>query len=220
MDVSCSIDAVSFSALRLNPVFLQENAKKNSGLQNEESLVQALKNGDYVTVLKAIWGERDRERCLMWLRKNSGTLHAPILYELALEEFKASPCVETVVRVSFPLIRAATFRVRQDGICFEDASIALSDILMDNVYSRSLRYLMKEKGIPVILESESKGYCLGTILSVAKKSLTQLLPSPMWVQRHGIGYSYQKRAESPDVITLQQIRAGYAEQTIESIILS
>ena len=81
-------DAVAFCQIRNDPEAVAAiiQAGKAEGLSKSDELKALAEKGEYIPVLKAVWSERDRSRRLEWLRANA-SLHAPLMFELALAEF-------------------------------------------------------------------------------------------------------------------------------------
>lgn len=213
---------VSFCDTRLIPAKVQViiNEGKAVGLSNGEALNEQLKNSDYIPVLKAIWSERDRSRRLEWLRSHAPEMHAPLMYEQALAEFVASQTVETVTKISLPLIQAATFRVYQDSQCSSDASVYKGDapVRMKLTYLKSLDTLTKKfLKTPLSEIKAENNYMAAKVVEVAQASMSQELPSPNWIGHHGMSVFIDGKIAMHPEENHKEIRKKAAEEIIEKL---
>lgn len=189
---------VSFSELRLNQKEVATVIRQNSqGLSHSEILDQNLAQGNYIPVLSAIWGEKDKLRRLDWLRSQEHQLHAPLMFEQAIAEFTNSPTAETVATISLPLIRAAAFRVHQDAQCSRDASVYNGDASprMQNTYVMALQNAIKKYAPSLRLEKiqeekrdEMQVEIKKKLREIVEKTLSapNTLPDPTWIGYHSI----------------------------------
>jgi hypothetical protein len=183
-------DVVSFCEIRNDPkafsAYIQ--AEGAQGISNGEALKALAEKGDYIPVLKAIWSEKDHTRQLTWLRSNA-SLHAPLMFELALAEFAAAPTVETIELISFPLISAANLRINQDSVCSQDYFIySLPPSDMGKAYCKSLDQLMQKHLFHPFDRFNLSQRCLQASIQksietlLSSKSLP--LPNPTWISWH------------------------------------
>ncbi len=186
---------VSFCYNRLNPSSIDAIIKNNSEGLSKPSLTKDLEKGNYISVLSAVWGEKDKIRRLTWLRLNA-ELHAPLMYELAIAEFVNNPTLETITKITFPLLKAATFRVTQDASCSDDSTVSHGDahLCMDGTYRDALGKAVKKyaKDItPAIFAAKTKeaqSEVQQKICEIARQTLENLdkLPNPTWIGYHGL----------------------------------
>lgn len=219
-------NVVAFCEKRLDKEAVSQIIKKHNEGVNSPEIEEKLESNDYISTLSLIWGERDAARRLSWLRNHADRLHAPLLYEQAIAEFKESPTVETVIQVSLPLIKAASSRVAQDAQCSQDASVYSGDahIRMEYVYNRALMDVQKKYAPSLNLNnilSENKNIIKKTTLNklkeVAEQSIKNpnMLPSPAWIGFHGMSCFIQGH---PNMLPSQQFeekRSDVAKKFLE-----
>jgi hypothetical protein len=189
---SCDVsnDIVAFCSKRNTFDVAITNGAHVAGLANPDELQACLQNGEYIPVLKAIWSERDLERRVSWLRQYS-SLHAPLMFELAMAEFEHSPTRETLAFVSFPLIHAAASRVLQDCSCSVDRIEKLDakapDIVIRQIYFGSIDlFLTKIRCKAVLQFSEDTNLpLLEKTKETMRQSLSAPLPTPEWLKAYG-----------------------------------
>lgn len=216
---SNSQNLVSFCEQRLKREAVSQIIKKNKEGVNSPQIEEKLQSNDYISVLSLIWGERDSAKRLSWLRNHASELHAPLLYEQAIAEFKESPTVETVVQVSLPLIKAASFRVRQDAQCSQDPSVYNGDahLRMEMTYGQALIEGMKKYASDLDLgtiQSQNKDAIREATLNKVKEIAQQTianpdaLPSPNWIGFHGMSCFIKG---GPDMLAPSQFAAKRAQ---------
>lgn len=155
-------------------------------LNNEAFLLQKLENSEYVPILKALWSETDEKVRLEWLRSHAG-YHAPLMYELAIEEFVNTPSMDTYRKISIPLMKAAAQRAFQDANCLIDLVAAqLLPHTMDNAYQKALLKEVNkytDLSIDHICRFKSLTYLLSdTRIKEALKAVdTPGFPNPQWI---------------------------------------
>lgn len=188
-----SRDVVSFCGKRLDP--REASAVMNREGVQARSLEENLQSSNYIPVLTAVWGERDKQRRLEWLRSHAD-LHAPLLFELAIAEFVAQPMVDTLASIVVPLIQAATFRAHQDSQCSMDSSVHGNvPMTMRMVYGESLKTAVKKYVPSLDLEAlfterdaQIQAGIEGRLRAIAMRTLQhpETLPDPTWTSHHGI----------------------------------
>jgi hypothetical protein len=186
-------DIVCFCSLRNNPEAADRIVRESHGLSDLETIERNLASGDYTSVLKAVWSERDRSKRLTWLRDHFRLLHAPLMYELAIAEFVAQPSVETINKISIPLMKVASFRIAQDASCVNDSSAQAGVSAMEYVYTTALRTQVEKKLPNISLEHifeqnrDERLACIkAKVREVAEMSKHTHLPDPTWIAFHGM----------------------------------
>ena len=199
-------NAMHFCANRLNSQTVNQIIRANlQGLSDTDALDTALRVGDYVSVLRPLWAERNRSFRLDWLRMEEKKFHPVLPFERAMAEFKANPTRQTLVEISLPHLVIASFRNEMDALCSTDKSIAGPCGEMKNTYDLALIGLV-EKLLPSALsEGKRKGISLSSgegrtrleaILSLLRELEEELVkeassfPSPTWLEHYGLsGFS-------------------------------
>ncbi|MEM1282413.1 MAG: hypothetical protein AAGG81_02540 [Chlamydiota bacterium] len=181
-------DAISFIYNRPEKSELNLPSEGISSLQNT---LQLLEEGKYIPILEKIWAEQDHSILLQWLR-SLPQIHAPLLAERAIAEFNETPTVETIIKVSIPLIKAAGYRTMQDCRGVYDASLMgshedLCDVYLqelDKLFTKSLNYPLAT----IIPENQAKieKYAKERTIEILQLSLTEKLPCSSWVAQHGM----------------------------------
>ncbi len=158
---------------------------------NTPGLTKNLTDGLYNPVVCAIWGEQNIEKKVEWLRSHA-MMHAPLMLEQAIEEFENCPTVQTIVRISIPLIHAATFRIHQDASCLRGYSrqlVPLADMVY-KTYTEALVVKMSEKRPCLDLEKilldksrEIKRFTQEYLSIIAERTIRapDTLPTPVWI---------------------------------------
>jgi hypothetical protein len=197
---------------------------KSVGL-SDPALADNLKTGHYQAVLVSLWSERDRTRRLEWLESKANESHPVLMFELAVAKFVAAPTVETVNRVSIPLIKAAVFRVSQDAQCSKDPSVKNGDAgeRMSMTYAARLGKLVQTT-LKCSLEEVLKNHqddrvtaIKSKVLETAKLSVSKDLPSPDWVGWHGLSVFIQGAPSMYPADQYKSIRDAYAYEMIKTI---
>lgn len=220
-------NVVSYSETRLNPQAVNHIIKqgKQEGLSNSKALNENLKSSQYIPVLNAIWSERDKNRRLEWLRSHESEMHAPLMFEQAITEFVIKPTVETIIQISIPLIKAASFRVVQDSKCSTDPSVFNGDAAqrMEMTYLTSLNTQteihINKKLVTIISENEDaiKSAVNAKVLKIAHSSITQDLPSPNWIGHHGLSVFRSGNIEMHSTADFKNHRDKVANDTIKKL---
>lgn len=221
-------NVISFSELRYFHDFeegMKKIAENNEiellGLSQTDKLDNLLKASNYVPVLFAIWTEQDKSRTVSWLKENT-KLHAPLMFEQGLAEFEAAPTVETVLKISIPLMQAAEFRAKQDSKCSMDASVYNGDahLRLRDCYKNSLYVAVSkhlEKDLGEILEENKEDFealVKSKLVETLELSKTQELPNPDWLKYHGMGIFTGNDIMKPQE-KWKEIRDEFANETIE-----
>lgn len=198
INVSNHHDVVSFCYLRLDPPQVTKIMRLNAqGLSQVEVCEESLRNGHYIPVLSAVWGEKNKVLRLDWLRSRALELHAPLMFEQAIAEFVNSPNTETVIRISLPLIRAASFRVYQDSACCKDLSVCSEggSAQMETIYMQALERTMKKYAPKLSIEEiQSKNQAeiqlerIELLRKIVERSIEapEEFPNPTWISYHGM----------------------------------
>lgn len=214
-------NVVAFCESYFNKAELEKIKKegKESGLSYTNVLSEQLSHGNYIPVLKAIWSEENPERKITWLRTCALTqLHGPLMFELAVEEFAHDPRPVVLNARSLPLIKAAAFRVQQDAKCSKDASVYNGDAhaRMFGAYVARLNELTQKFLGMTPRQAESlvqpdPNYSLATI---ASRSLTVELPSPVWIKNHGMAFFLKEEGPMHPEADFKRIRDAYAHEEL------
>lgn len=220
-------DLVRFCGRSLNrrEMDVMEAEGPNIGL-DDPSLEENLTKENYQDVLVALWSEKDQQRRITWLQSKANSLHPVLMFEQAVAEFIASPTVERIYEVCLPLINAAMFRVNQDCQCVNDlwvkcghAASELSRIYETRLYRQvEVRLTPSVKEIKEIIKNkknERNAAIREKIIQTAQSSLTQNLPSPNWVGRHGKVLFSKGFPNMYSVERHKEIRDKYARKTLE-----
>ncbi len=195
-------NVMTFCATRLNPQEVNRIIRDNpQGLSDEAAIKTALKAGDYVSVLKPLWAERDRDLRLTWLRANENRFHPVLPFERALAEFKANPTNETLTKVSIPHMIIAGFRNQMDSLCSTDLSLEGPSSEMQMTYNHALFNLVEkflpsalgEGGTVITFSKENRIDRLKETILLLKGLESELLkesprlPDPTWLEHYGLG---------------------------------
>jgi|GEM_PF-3281010 len=153
---------------------------------NRERYDQAIRGGKYIPAIGAVW--KDPENRSRFLASYTEQLHAPLMFEEAIERFRRDPRMAVAINTSLPLIRAASFRVRQDAVCSADGSVSRGDahIRMSMVYSRILAREFRAR-FGMKMPNPSELVIKAKVEAVARASINRELPSPNWIGEHGMG---------------------------------
>lgn len=179
---------VDFLSRRLEPNTpeMQTLLATGGGLSDPKKVEKALADSDYVTVLTAVWSERDRPKRLDWLRKQLPRYDAILMHELALAEFKAAPNLEVLQNVVLPLFMAAKLRLEQDSKCIGLLVKEVPDKI-GAVYVRAIENLRGALSFP-LPEEASPGFFKKTLEHI-KNIRAAGLPSPVWIAFGYLGNS-------------------------------
>lgn len=185
-------DFIDYAQRRIDPEKSREIIQNNKGLADESRLEKAFEVSDYSSVARAIWSERDRQKRLDWLRSwHQRSFHVIVMFELALAELKNQPTPVVFNTITYPLMKAAVFRMEQDLECYNDPHKALpmaSENLLV-IYNKALAKLVQTE-MNISLEtlllndpSLRNAECNARIFETAKKSFftTSPLPSPVYM---------------------------------------
>ena len=190
----------------------------------------ALNVGDFISVFRSVWGERDRELRLEWLRSNEHRFQPVLPFERALSEFAASPTKETLAKVTMPLLTVASFRNQMDALCSTDSSIRGPCSEMKMSYDRALVNLINKKLPSELFLEEGVKFSLDEHREIIRSTVTLLkdlekglregeVPSPRWLEHYGLsGF-----AEAFEIGTARmkpeskwtEIRLGFVSARIE-----
>ena len=221
LSITSSQDVIVFCQKRLDKKAANEIIQKGKGLTDLTSIDEALGRVDYISVLKAVWSERDRPKRLDWLRTKVSELHAPLMYELAMAEFTANPSAEVINKICMPLIKAASFRAEQDRKCVDDMTLNEAYTVLDNTYYMALNQLVQSKlgkSLKDVLDKDEHQLhadCVAKVKEVAAKSLTIKLNSPIWFAYHGMN-AYSNIKLHPEE-SWNQIRSDFANDVISKL---
>lgn len=130
-------DVVIFAFQRNYPRDLQKYVLQYKGLSDEAGLDSALKNQDYITLLKALWSEPDADVRLQWLREKEGESHPILLFELAVEIIKKEPDLEHFEE-ALALLELAKYRTELDASCATDASVGTASQSLYRTYAKAI----------------------------------------------------------------------------------
>lgn len=191
-NVTSPENIMTWCEIRLNSEAASKIIRANpAGLSDKTAVESALKAQNYIKVLTAVWGERDRGERLAWLQTKS--LEAVLPYELALAEFKSCPSVETLTTKTLPLFAVASARSRMDIECSSDNSIGSCGIQMKNTYEQAMSMLLREAvktnsdlTWPLSKEDEIKQLANSIEKLVELKESIPTLSSPKWVEWCGM----------------------------------
>ena len=186
------MDVVAFCEKRNDPVAFNAvfEQKEYAGLEGNPFLEQQLARGEYIPVLKSLWCEKDSERKIKWLRSKQDGTHAPLLYELAVEEFLVQPTLRKLYTFCIPIVKTANLRVYQDAACLK-ANANFPDIVserMDSIYMKCLENLSetilkrKLEDIPPRLVKESDKETLNMWVAIATFSFSLKIPEKNWLR--------------------------------------
>ena len=188
-----SNNVMTWCEVRLNTAEANKIIKANSsGLADKGSVERALQAHDYIGVLKAVWGERDRVERLAWLQTKS--FEAVLPYELALAELKSSPTRETLTTKTLPFFAVATARTRMDINCSSDKSLGSVGIQMKGTYVQALHKLIKgsianpDLALPLSKEEQIIELENSLIKMQELKGNISTLSSPQWVEWCGMSF--------------------------------
>jgi hypothetical protein len=219
-------NVVSFCEKRLNPTEVNGIIQNHRDGVSSSMIETYLNANDYISALSLLWGERDSTQRLTWLRDHENQLHAPLLYEQAIAEFKENPTVETVIQVSLPLIKAGTFRLQQDARCSADSSVSQGDahIRMEMTYGKALQNAVnkynKNLDLPTI-KTENEEAITQAVLTkmkeIAEATLAnpEALPSPNWIGYHGMDCFLMGGPSMLDPSLFVEKRISVANQVLE-----
>lgn len=187
-----SDDVVVFCQKRFIPGEIKNVIPESNGLKDQKKVEEFLVNSDYIPVLTAIWCEEDSQAKLNWLREKATLLHAPLLFELGLAEFRANPTEESFHKVVIPLFKSARLRVEQDIACVEDISLSDAGALLEMIYAEALNQLIKEHlkmDLTVLNAKERTLRVTATKAKIGEIALltrTSPMPNPQWIGNHGM----------------------------------
>jgi hypothetical protein len=196
---SAPLTVESFCRMRLNPTEANQIIQDNpAGLSDPEIVETALKTEDYISVLKLVWAERDREKRLRWLREGRKHLFHPLLsLERALAEFTIRPNLETLIHISRPLLGFGLLRNIMDAKCSNNRKAFFSCIQIQKIYCQALdnltkKHLSKEQLIELRENSKSnQTQSLESLTSLLQEFIQELqdedliLPKPSWIDEFG-----------------------------------
>ena len=222
--ITCAASVVSFCDKRLDRRAANEVMSKYSEgcLSSEREKFEKLAEaGDYIQVLGAIW--KDKENRLAFLDSISSRLHAPLMNEEAIARFIAAPTVETVIRISLPLLKAAEFRANQDAQCSLDPAVSRGDayLRLALVYRRALdsqikKYLPAESlaSVEAANKAELNSALLKKVMDVALATKAIELPSPLWIGYHGLSVFIEGAPKMHLESEYKRIRDEFADRVI------
>jgi hypothetical protein len=231
-DRSNHCDPVLFPENRFDPKSVKDILKNNNGLDSPE-LSKNLREASYIKVFKAIWSEKNKERRLDFLRNNAG-LHAPLLFELGMAEVaKELPKVQKdyndeamkekireAVAVAMSYFTAASKRVFQDALAVNDHSLEDAGLVMFMIYNKGLSDLLNNrtgKNWEDFYSKElSKGKEKAKVKEIFQKTLTESLPNPTWVGKHGLSYTFSGRVELYPYNEAKEKQNNCAKKIIEA----
>ncbi len=188
-------NAMIFSTYRLNGQAIRKIKEHYpQGLAtNPAAIDTALKAGDYVSVLRPLWAETDRPKRLDWLRANEHKFYPVLPFERAMAEFKANPTVDTIIRISKPLLTFGHLRNTMDAKCSTDLSIEGPSQEMRDSYNTAFGNLVsKELGSIPLISREQHKETVRAVISHLKELEEELskadstVPSPAWLEFYGI----------------------------------
>ena len=104
---------------RENKSLLSTLQEHYEGLLSIDVMRTLLDTQDYGAVLKCLYSEKNQQLRLGFLRNHAHEGHALLLFELALEELRASPTMETFVKKTQLYLQLGLFRLDQDLSCME-----------------------------------------------------------------------------------------------------
>ncbi len=220
----CPQNLVSFCERSLDPRDMNSMIRRNNGVGlSAPQLQDKLKSGDYQFVLEALWSDRDRSRRLNWLQERKDELHPVLMFELAVAKFVASPTIETIVSISIPIMKAASFRVAQDSQCSDDSSVKYGDASerMTLTYLKRLdsrvQAVLHTSIDDVIQNHQNIDANKTKVLETARLSRTTELPSPDWIGWHGMSVFIHGRPNMRPATEYQQIRNQFADEIINKL---
>lgn len=151
-------------------------------LHDTAAITKHLAEGNYIPVLQSLSLSIPPEKRLAWLKEHSG-LHAPLLFEQAITEYEVNSTEDDLLQ-SASLLKAATFRAKQDSQCCLDPTIANGEVAdqISGIYEYSLNKFRREDGISLDPLSNKLSSAIKTkITETALKSLKEPLPPPNWI---------------------------------------
>jgi hypothetical protein len=186
------VNVMLWCRARLNPIAGATIISANPEGLSDQAVETALRIGDYVKVLTLVWAERNREARLEWLQEDRLKFHPILPYERALAEFKASPTLDTITRISRPLLLMGRLRNAMDAECSEDESIEASCKKMDDTYYEAFALLLNQH-IPSFENFSSEDHMTNLRNSIAflreleeeLEKETPEIPSPKWLEYCG-----------------------------------
>ncbi len=212
---------VEFFEARARDVTLDFHQKESlPNLQDTAAITKHLVEGNYIPILQALKLSIPSEEKLVWLEEHSG-LHAPLLYEQAIAEYKTHPTKQGFIR-SASLLKAATFRAKQDSQCCLDPTISKGEVAdqISGIYEYSLNKFRREDGITLDPLSKELSSAIKTkITETALKSLREPLPPPNWIGLSNTQNSWFDLKTPPGeaymfpASTHKEIRDNYAKKT-------
>ncbi|MDP1608329.1 MAG: hypothetical protein Q8L98_03330 [Chlamydiales bacterium] len=219
-------NVINFCDLSLDRAAMNSiiHENKHIGLSDPE-LEAHLEQGSYQKVLVALWSERDRTRRVEWLESKEGGLHPVLMFELAVAKFVKTPTIETVNKVSIPLMKAADFRVQQDSQCSKEPSVKYGDASarMCLIYQTRLNQRI-QASLNTSLEkilSENQNLRVAAIrkkaLETAQLCLSGALPSPNWVGWHGVNACMTGVLDMYPDNEHKQIRDRFAQDVLRAL---
>jgi hypothetical protein len=175
-----------------------EKATQKIDAKIEASMRTFLEGCDYVSVLRYLWNEPDQRRRLAWLRDHHQlkVLHAPLYYELAVEELATNPAAQTLVEVSLPLLKKARALTDVASSCCRLPALTRPSELgekMDTVYKTSLNQILQDNlgtTIEYLLKENKGAFERATAKSyrgIAEDISTKSLPPPVWAGHYRPG---------------------------------
>lgn len=197
-------------------------------------LTALTESGNYIPVLKELWKDTiSLESRRQWLRSQNQNLHAPLLAEQAVVEYRAADSCDkarVLQEVSLPLLGQAVFRAKQDGQCSFDPSVYYAEKGAHELYQVYWLRLDKEVGHRDSAV-ERIDLVVAAVKEAAEKTLQEgfIYPSPNWVgkggnfvQRNQLGSGFDllhipDGANMCDPCTHDQRRKAYAAWAVSTI---
>jgi hypothetical protein len=151
-------------------------------LDDKAAVAKHLVEGHYIPLLQSLHAKKSPER-LSWLETHAD-MHAPLIYELGIEHFKAKPSEKTFL-ISSVLIKAATFRAKQDSQCCLDPDIANGGVAdqMNGIYESQLDKLRRKAKIPSLSLGNKtiNSVVVAGVFDATLQSARKELPPPTWI---------------------------------------
>lgn len=206
-------DAITFTFNRNQPQVMQRFFLDYHGMNDMKALEASLKKQDYISVLKALWSEKDAAKRLDWLSQKENESHTILLFELALELFKNNPNLENLHKSLF-LIELGKYRADIDAICINDPSMKTASQSLYVNYATAIGSIVSQTPELIgILREDSKNELTKEILQNVLDKLNQIendidkLPSSNWISDYALKrlFSNENILESPEVCKKKKI---------------
>lgn len=185
-------DPVVYSFGRDDPATLQQLSLKHKGMTDLDQLDRHLQQGDYISILKSLWTENQKDRRYNWLEEKRAESHPILLFELAVESIKQDPSLNGFVNALF-LLEFAKDRTEMDAACVTDNSAEDAANSLYKIYAQSVAHVIKsDSGLYDQIQQMPKGdlskQILQKLLAALKETEANFdkLPSPNWVSHHAL----------------------------------